>query len=152
MGASDPPSMQQQIDFCPWVGGLVRGHIAMDVFSEECLPCLSPTTVLVLVPDAWLHILFTLRKRRKNEEIEAHSLHAFLLLDAEISPLARCWISLLNRSDRPVVFTSLLNVDPAGSRGGDGNCSCHNNQRFQRWEGTPVTSPALPAHLGTFVT
>lgn len=61
--------------FLPRVGGLVRLHIAMGVFSEECFPCLGPTTVLVVVPEARLHILFTPRKRRKNEEIEAHSLH-----------------------------------------------------------------------------
>lgn len=38
VGASDAPSMQQQKDACPWVGGLVRGHIAMDVFSRGMLP------------------------------------------------------------------------------------------------------------------
>lgn len=79
--------MQRQKDFRPWVGGLVRGHIAMDVFSEECFPCLGPTTVLVVVPEARPHILFTPRKRRKNEEIEAHSLHTSSLLD-DLSPLA----------------------------------------------------------------
>lgn len=73
--------------FNPWVGGLVRSHIAMGVFSEECFPCLSPTTVFVVVPDAWLHILFTLRKRRKNEEIEAHSLHTASHPDADLSTL-----------------------------------------------------------------
>lgn len=72
--------------FCPWVGGLLRGHIAMDVFSEEYFPCLGPTTVLVVVPDARLYILFTLKKRRKNEEIEAHSLHTSSLLDADLFP------------------------------------------------------------------
>lgn len=70
--------------FHPSVGGLVRLHIAMGVFSEECFPCLSPTTVLVVVPEARLHILFTQRKRRKNGEIEAHSLHTSLHLDADL--------------------------------------------------------------------
>lgn len=74
--------------FRPWVGGLVQGHIAMDAFSEECFPCLSPTTVLVVFSEAKLHILFTPRKRRKNEEIEAHSLHTSSLLDADLSLLA----------------------------------------------------------------
>lgn len=62
--------------FLPLVGGLVPSHIAMDVFfSEECFPRFWPTTVLV-VPNACPHILFTLKSRRKNEEIEAHSLHS----------------------------------------------------------------------------
>lgn len=98
VGASDPPWMQRQKDFRPRVGGLVRGHIAMDVFSEKCFPCLSPTTGLVVVPEARLCILFTPRKRRKNE-IEAHSLHTSSLLHADLSPLAGCKIAPLNRSD-----------------------------------------------------
>lgn len=106
VGASDPPWMLWQRDFSPWVGGLVRGHIAMSVFSEEYFPCLSPTTGLVVVPEARPHILFTLRKRRKNEEIEAHSLHTSSLLDADLSPLVHHWISLLNRSDRPFLVSS----------------------------------------------
>ena len=80
------------------VGGLVQLHIAMGVFSVECFPCLGPTTVLVVVPDARPHILFTTRKRRKNEEIEAHSLHTSSPLDADLSPLAGHWTSPLNRS------------------------------------------------------
>lgn len=67
---------------------MVLLHIALGAFSEECFPCLSPTTVLVVVPGAWLHILFTMRKRRKNEVIEAHSLHISSLLDADLCPLA----------------------------------------------------------------
>lgn len=71
--------------FSSWVGGLAQGHIATRVFSEECFPCLSPTTVLTVVPDASSrpNILFTLRKRRKNKEIEAHSLHTSSLQDGE---------------------------------------------------------------------
>lgn len=77
-------------DFHPWVGGLVQGHIALDgFFSEECFPCLRPTTVLVVLPDARLHILFTTWKRRTNEEIEAHSLHTSSLLDADLSPFVQ---------------------------------------------------------------
>lgn len=87
VGASDPPWMRRQKEFfCPSVGGLLQGHIAMDVFSEEYFPCLGPTTVLVVVPDARLYILFTPKKRRKNEEIEAHSLHTSSLLDADLFP------------------------------------------------------------------
>lgn len=73
--------------FRPWVGGLVQGHIAIRVFSEGCFPCLSPSTVFVVVPNARLHILFTPRKRRKNEEIEAHSLHTAYHPDADLSTL-----------------------------------------------------------------
>lgn len=58
---------------------------SQSVFSEECFPCLGPTTVLVVVPDAGPHILFTLEKRRKNEEIEAHSLHTASRPDADLS-------------------------------------------------------------------
>lgn len=93
--------------FRPRVGGLVRGHIAMGVFSEECFPCLSPTTVLVVVPDARLHILFTPKKRRKNEEIEAHTLHTSSPLDADLSPLPGRWLSPLNRSARPFLVCPL---------------------------------------------
>lgn len=88
--------MLQQRDFRPWVGGLVRGHIAVSVFSEEYFPCLSPTTGLVVVPEARLHILFTLRKRRKNEKIEAHSLHTSSLVDADLSRLVQCCISQMD--------------------------------------------------------
>lgn len=78
--------MQRQREFCVWVGELVPGHIAMGCFSEECFPCLCPTTVLAVVPDAWFHILFTRRKRRKND-IDSHSLHTSSLLDADIYPV-----------------------------------------------------------------
>lgn len=78
--------MQRRRDFGPWVGGLVRVHIAMGIFSEEYFPCLGPTTVLVVVPEARLLILFTTRKRRKNEEIEAHSLHTTSHPDADHPP------------------------------------------------------------------
>ena len=89
-----------------WVGGLIQGHIAMGVFSEECFPCLSPTTVLVVVPDAGLHILFTPKKRRKNEEIETHSLHTSSPLDADLFPLPGCSISLLNKCERAFLVSS----------------------------------------------
>lgn len=62
--------------FQPLVGGLVQCHIAMGEFSEECFPCLAPTTgLVVLLPDVKLYVLFTAKKRRKNEQIEAHSVH-----------------------------------------------------------------------------
>ena len=77
---------------------MVQGHIAMDVFSEECFPCFSPTTVLVVVPNARPHILFTLRKRRKNERIEAHSLHTSSPVNADVLTLAGRRVSSLNRS------------------------------------------------------
>lgn len=96
--------------FRPWVGGLVQGHIAIRAFSEECFPCLSPTTVFVVVPDARLHILFTQRKRRKNEEIEAHSLHTAYHPDADLSTLKGSWISQQSRCDRPFLVSSSSNL------------------------------------------
>lgn len=89
---------------------MVRVHIAMGVFSEECFPCFSPTTVLVVVPDARLHILFTLRKRRKNDEIEAHSLHTSSLPDAAFSSRTNlnCLIRQMNRLEMPYLYFHLI--------------------------------------------
>lgn len=52
--------------------------------GQEYLPCLCPT----IVPGgsrSWAaHIRFTARQRRKNEEIETHSLHTWCPPDADL--------------------------------------------------------------------
>lgn len=128
VGASDPPWMRQQKHFYSWVGGLVMLHIAMGAFSEECFPCLSPTRVLVVVPGPRLHILFTVRKRSKNEEIEAHSLHISSLLDADLWPLAGSWISEQFR--QAVFVTEPFKIEGAGKGCGVVSCSGCNNLRI----------------------
>lgn len=67
---------------CLRVGGLVRGHV---FFMRNASRASVPPQSLLLSELLRPHIFFTLRKRRKNERLQSHSLHTSCPLDV-LSP------------------------------------------------------------------